>query len=172
MPPQAQTKKRMGKNNRSLRRLLIYPKFQLLLIGINLSVITFTMIVFWVSTQNALQDLAPAAGLSGIEVEYYKKYLEYQSSQFHKALFLSLLLGVVFSGGLTLLVSHRISGPLVRMRNFFRSLSTFEGETNPLPTLEFRDGDYLSDFPPLVNEAIAHVASHNSGPKKPEKRGP
>lgn len=139
------------------KRLLIHPKFQLLLLGVNLGVmLTFAAIV-WATVQNTLLDLKPAAGLSGQEIDFYKHYLDYQASSFQNAILISTLAGLMISGGVTLIISHRIAGPMIRLRNFFRSLTT--GSIHPLPKLEFRDGDYFTDLPPLINAAINRVQS-------------
>jgi hypothetical protein len=136
---------------RGLRKYLILPKFQLLVIGINLCVIFTMSIIIWVGTRNALSDLQPVAGLSGIEANFYKNYLDYQISTFQQSLLISLVVGAAFSAFLTLVITHRISGPMVRMKNYFRTL----GEGNqPVKPLEFRDGDYFRDLPPLINDAI------------------
>jgi hypothetical protein len=142
---------------RSIRmRLLIFPKFQLPVIAINLGVILVMSTIIWVGVQNAFMDLKPAAGLSGVEGEYYKHLLDYQIGAFERSLLLSLLAGAVVSTVLTLVITHRFSGPLLRLRGHFKSICQGSG---PIPRLEFRDGDYLSDLPPLINGAIDRIES-------------
>jgi hypothetical protein len=150
--PKAQRKTRPSL--RSLRRLLIHPRFQIPIIASNLVVILIFFTIAWMGTQNALLDLKPAAGLSGIEVEYFRKYVDYQASQIQHALFLSLGIGVLATAGLTLIITHRLAGPLVRLKNFFQTI--VDGKS-PIPHLEFRDGDYLRDIEPLVNGAIEKI---------------
>jgi ABC-type spermidine/putrescine transport system permease subunit II len=136
------------------RKLLILPKFQLLLVGINLAVILLISLITWISIRNALTDLRPLAGLSGIEVNYYKHYLDYQANSFQTALLVSFVIAVIASTLITLVASHRLAGPLVRMRNFLRTVVELE---KPVPPLEFRDGDYFSDIPPLVNRLVTKL---------------
>lgn len=140
------------------KRLLIFPRFQLSIIAINLGVIFTISLVVWIGTERALSGLQPAAGLSGMEVEFFKNYLAYHASTVRTSLFLTLAAGIVTSFFATLILSHRFAGPLIRMRNYFRGLS----EGQPATTeLSFRDGDYLSDFPPLINRAVKNLRDMN-----------
>ncbi len=139
-----------GFNRRRFPKLLIYPRFQLPLIGINLGILFLAFVGFWVTSQQMVQDLAPAAKLSGVEVEFFQRYLSYQEAQFRSAFLIAMLLAALVSGGATLLLSHRVAGPIVRLRGFLRSIVKGE-QTAPLT---FRDGDFLSDLPHLVNEAV------------------
>lgn len=141
-----------GKSRRSLSNLLIYPEFQLPLILLNAVIIGLCLIVFWIAAQSAIHDLQPAAPLSGAEVNFFRKYLEYQTTRFHTMFLLASAFAFTFSTAVTLYMSHRIAGPMVSLRTYFRAIK--EG-ADPLPQLFFRDRDFLSDIPPLVNDAIA-----------------
>ena len=70
---------------------------------------------------------------------------------------------VVFSTLFTLYLSHRMAGPMVKLRAYFRAMR--EG-TDPLPELTFRDYDFLSDIPPLINDAIAALVSRTQTRKR------
>ena len=155
-----------GKSARKFRKLLIYPRFQLTLIGVNLSVMTVAFVVFWVTAHNILRELAPIEGLSGIEIELYKKILEYQSQHLQQMFLISFGLSLAVSFGLTLVISHRVAGPLERLKIFFRGLSL---EKMPPPELQFRDGDFLSDLPAAINEAIARITVQTDAPATPKK---
>ena len=50
-------------------------------------------------------------------------------------------------------ISHRLAGPLVRLRRFFQVIA----DTGQVTNLSFRKGDYLSDLPPLVNKALGRL---------------
>lgn len=139
-----------GKNRRRLPKLLVYPRFQLLLIGSNLVILLTAFIGFWITSQEIIQGLTPAATLSGVEVEFFQRYLAYQESQFRLAYLVAVALAIAVSGGVTLILSHRIAGPILRLKNFLRSITRNE----KTPPLTFRDGDFLSDLPTLVNDAV------------------
>lgn len=151
----------------SRKKVLIHPKFQLLLLGVNLGVMLIFAAIVWATVQNTLLDLKPAASLSGQEIDFYKRYLDYQAHSFQNAILISTMAGLMISGGVTLIISHRIAGPMVRLRNFFRILAT--RTSGPPLKLEFREGDYFTDIPPLVNEAISRVrGERTSEAEQPE----
>jgi hypothetical protein len=138
------------------KTLLIHPHFQLLLLGVNAGIILLFSIVVWATVQNTLLDLKPAASLSGIEVEYYQRFLDYQARNFQTAILGAMFAGLLISGVVTLWVSHRFAGPLVRLRNYFHLITQSE-DADAVPDLEFRDGDYLSELPPLINGAVSKL---------------
>jgi hypothetical protein len=137
----------------SRKKLIVFPKFQLPLLAINLVTLGVVSLILWVGMENTISDLRPAAGLSALEAQTYRHYLNYEVRSFEWTLVLGLGTGLILSTFLTLLITHRFSGPLVRMRNYFRAL----GEGEECSRLEFRDGDYLREFPPLINDAINRV---------------
>jgi hypothetical protein len=120
----------------------------------NLGILLVFFAIAWVGTRNALMDLKPAAGLSGMEAEFFKKYVDYQATQIEHALLVAFGVGVVTAAGVTLIITHRLAGPLVRLRCYFQSI--IDG-TPPIRPLEFRDGDFLREMEPLVNNAIEKV---------------
>lgn len=135
---------------------IIFPKFQLPLILVNLLVGLILPTIIWVAVENAFTDLKPIAGLSGFQVEFYKNFLNYQVRTFQITLAVASFLWILTSTLVTVVITHRFAGPLVRMRNHFKSIG--DG-VNPIPHLEFRDGDYFSEFPKLVNKAIEKIES-------------
>ncbi len=138
------------------RRILIHPKFQLLLLGSNLAIILIYSAIIWTAVQAALVDLRPLSGLSSQEVAIYRHYVEYQSHNFNSALAMGMMGGILISAALTLVISHRMAGPLIRLRNFFRSVG--EG-TGLAPKLTFREKDYFTDLPPLINRALTRLGT-------------
>lgn len=85
------------------------------------------------------------------------------------AAFLSLLM----AGTATLLISHRLAGPMIRMRGYFKALAEDRHLEQPggrIPTLHFRRGDFFRDLPPAINEALARLETRarerKSGPDR------
>jgi hypothetical protein len=161
------TEPHFQKNRRSLRKLLIYPRFQLPLIGINLLALALSFVVLWAVSEKAIGDLAPAASLSGTEVEFFRRYLHYQAMQIHLIFFIGGAISLALSAFVTLYLSHRIAGPMVALRTYFRNMQ--EG-VEPLPPLQFRDPDFLSDIPPLVNGAVDALCQRLQPPSSRRKR--
>lgn len=137
-------------------RFLIFPQFQLKLLGANLVVIAVITGILWFQMSRAFSELHQAAGLSGVEAEFYKKYLAFQSQQLDWAIGISFACAIAATTVLTLVLSHRFSGPLVRLRGYFRQLSE-QLPSGPIPQLSFRRNDFLSDLPPLVNQALDRI---------------
>ena len=139
-------------------RLLILPKFQLTLIGVNWSVITLVFGVLYLQMSEAFSELSPLVGLSGNAPEFFGKTMAYHSHNLQVTLLASYAVAMVASGLITLGISYRFAGPLIRLRGYFRDIS--EG-TQPVRPLSFRSGDFFSDLPPLVNGAIGRISGHH-----------
>src|SRR5438128_2373404 len=127
-------------------KLLILPQFQLRLLGANLAIILLVAGVTGFQMNRAFSDLSAAAGVSGVEAEFYRNYLEFHAHSLNVSLWLAFATAIALSTLLTLLISHRFSGPIVRLRAYFRDLSQ-SGES--IPQLNFRRNDELGDLPPL-----------------------
>jgi hypothetical protein len=142
-------------------RFLILPQFQLKLLGANFAVILVISGIIWFQMSRAFSELSQAAGISGVEAEFYQNYLAFHSHQLRVALVISFLVATVASTLMTLVLSHKFSGPLVRLRGYFRQLNE-QPSSRPLPQLSFRRGDFLSDVPPLINKALDRIQSEAS----------
>jgi len=68
------------------------------------------------------------------------------------------ILGLVVSLGIALVVSHRISGPIYRLYQFFRDYPN-----DSSGKITFRKGDYIEDLAPLINQALAKTESSREG---------
>lgn len=146
----------MSHNKVFRTRLLILPQFQLKLLGANLAVISVISGIIWFQMSLSFSELSRAAGVSGVEAEFYQNYLAFHSHQLRVALVLSFLTAAGASTLMTLVLSHRFSGPLVRLRGYFRQI-TEQPQSQPIPRLSFRRNDFLADLPPLVNQALDRI---------------
>ena len=63
------------------------------------------------------------------------------------------IVSYIFSFVLTIVISHRLSGPIYRLKKYFSDISN-EGYKEPL---SFREGDYYSDLPDVVNKGIDKI---------------
>lgn len=83
-----------------------------------------------------------------------------------KIIYLRLLLGFLLLAPLAalaaLMVSHRIAGPLVRIRRYLRLMARGEFDLAPL---ELRPYDELKDIAHLINEIVAQVRAKTGGPR-------
>lgn len=81
-----------------------------------------------------------------------------------KIVYLRLLLGFLVLAPIAvfaaIVVSHRIAGPLVRIRRYLRLMARGEFDLAPL---ELRPYDELKDIAHLINEVIAQVRTKPGG---------
>ena len=138
------------------KTLLINPKFQLSLIAylnfVSISIIAIfygaVTYFFW-----RLNQMGQAAGLPPTHVFY--EFLHDQRRVMNGVFLITALVAfvVIFVSGLVL--SHRIAGPIERLKSHLARVT--DGETEA--ELTFRERDYFDDLPEPVNRLIrAYVA--------------
>ena len=142
------------RQSRIRSRIFIMPRFQLLMLSINFAVMVIFSAVLWISVHNTFLELEPAASLTTLEGRFYKEFIEYQLSNFKEALLIATGVAGLVSSVVTIVISHRLAGPLVRLGTFFESVAKSPGK---IPLLTFRDSDYLRDLPTIVNAALERV---------------
>lgn len=133
------------------KRWLIYPKFQLQLIAVQLLVIIGISTPLWMAVRRTFLSLNDLAARSGIpEGHAYFRLIELQKELFVEALWLPMAIGAILSIGMTIWLSDRLAGPIVRLRQYFSGLS----EGADLKPVQFRKGDFFEELPPVINEAL------------------
>ena len=134
------------------RKYLVYPKFQMTLILLNSAVtlVIFGLIAFLVIRSHLyLENLVKQTRLPAQNL--FIQLLTEQLRSLLIYMFTALGLGIVTTATATLLISHKMAGPMIRLRNFFSSVS----KTGNFPdALRFREGDFFQDLPPAVNQAF------------------
>ncbi|MBS1959407.1 MAG: hypothetical protein JST80_08050 [Bdellovibrionales bacterium] len=134
------------------RKYLVYPKFQLTLIVLN-SIVTIVLFILTallvVRSHIYLEELVRQTRIPAQNL-----FSQLLTQQLHTLLIymgVGLVVGVVTTGIATLLLSHKMAGPMIRLRNFFTDIS----KTGDFPeSLNFRDGDFFQDLPPMINQAF------------------
>ncbi|MBI2522656.1 MAG: hypothetical protein HYV97_19705 [Bdellovibrio sp.] len=140
------------------KHFLIYPRFQLTLIIVNIVIMAGAFGVVALQTARMfgqLRQMGQDASLGKDHVYY--QFLEMQSGVFQSHLFIALAVALVVSLSLTLLLSHRLAGPIVRLRSYFDDIAL---KGRPSGPLQFRSRDYFSDLPPVINQAINRLEHH------------
>lgn len=96
--------------------------------------------------------------LTSVSQDLTPEQLKLQLKEFYAALFLRLLLifliGFFVNVLMGLIFLHRITGPLVRVRNVLNSL--IEGKT-PEGAVKFRQGDFTPELADALNRLVAAV---------------
>jgi hypothetical protein len=143
------------------KKLLIMPGFQLALIGVNCSIMTVVFGVLGLRISQGFSDMAPLVGLSGAPAELAGRLLAYQAEQIKTLLLISYCIAMFSSALITLILSYRFAGPLVRLRSYFSSMGRAGG---PVQELSFRTGDFFRDLPPTINTAIHRILADAEDP--------
>lgn len=135
------------------RIVFIYPQFQLALLVAQLtSLILFSLLILYQSHQfiSNLRDMGFQAGFP--EGHGYFQFLKFQETYLLKHLVYSIGIALIASICLTLYFSHRLAGPIVRLRLHLQELNL--GRKALSDKLQFRKGDYFSELPTEVNALI------------------
>jgi hypothetical protein len=131
-------------------KLLIYPKFQLPLIFWNtLIFLIVTGMQFFVS-RRAFTNFRELGEKAGFQIDH--PYFSFITRFEGEILFYSLAglgIGITCFVFANLVLSHKISGPICRLKSYFSSL-----ERNKSQPLAFRKNDFFSDLPTVINSAI------------------
>jgi hypothetical protein len=132
-------------------RIITYPKFQLTLLIGNFIVTgsIFGSVYFFVN--KAFAKLIADGIAAGLDQQHaYFQFLEYQMATINSYIFYSFTLGFVLSSVWMLILSHRLAGPILRLKGYFAQIA--RGES--YPEIKFRQNDFFTDLPPVINEAL------------------
>jgi hypothetical protein len=143
----------MGSQKRQLRNILIEPQFQLKLISYfaglfvvtTLSLYSTVFIFFYRLNQKALSVGIPPKHVffEFIGNEKHDLDLTFAVLAFFNFL---ILIGIGF------LVSHRIAGPLYKLKSYLKNEIGPNG-----PDFKLRKGDFLREFEPVLSELKTRV---------------
>lgn len=139
----------------------IYPKFQIKLIVINAVVTNFVfciIVLLFFRLFSQMKQLGVDSNFP--ESHGYFKFLDFQKSFAISYLLIGGALVIALTSISTLILSHRLAGPIVRLREHLIEIG--EGTKDPTHKINFRSGDFFSDLPESVNEALlkAHQGNH------------
>lgn len=153
-----------SKKNKARRRYLIYPRFQLLLIMVNTLIMAGTFGFVALQTYLSFERLREMGLNVKLDPSHaYFKFVNYQESHLYGYLLVALAAGFIISLGMTLFLSHRLAGPLVRLRKHFEMM----GDSGKYVPVQFRKGDFFKELPPVINRAIESIAEHQKGESAP-----
>ena len=154
----------IGRQKYVLGNYLIDPRFQLRLIGMLLAPIGFSFAVFYIAMQLLLTNFLSQLRETILPQEsLYQQFVNDQRSTLN-VVFLTTLFLVLFAMLLgALIVSHRIAGPLYRLKANLREVAN-GGEVREL---RFRKDDYLQDIVGHYNSAMRHLQTARGLPLPP-----
>jgi hypothetical protein len=134
------------------RKYLVYPKFQVPLILLNslITIFLFALIGYMVIRSHLyLEQLVKQTRLPAQNL-----FIQLLTEQLRTLLIymvVALGIGVGSTALFTLLLTHRMAGPLMRLKSYFGEISK---QSDFPEALRFRDGDYFQDLPPAINGAF------------------
>jgi hypothetical protein len=137
-------------------RLIIYPKFQFTLVALNAGLITvmFGVFLFYQSRSYAtLIQMGEQAHL-GPNHPYFQ-LLQYQTGNLRLNMSVAYVSSLLLGSFLTLVISQKLAGPIVRMKSFFTRIGN-EGVVKE--KLSFRKGDFFIELPVEVNRALERLS--------------
>ena len=105
------------------RTYLVYPKFQMTLILLNsaVTVFLFGLAVFMIIRSHLyLEVLVKQTRLPAQSL--FQQLLTEQLRSLVIYLCVALVIGVITTAGLTLFLSHRMAGPMIRLKNYFNEI--------------------------------------------------
>ena len=149
------------KQGRTLN-FLIHPQFQLTLLAINgLTLLLVTGAIFLQVSR--FFDKMNKIGLEAKfwETHPYFEMLKMQSQDIHTSLLIGIGISAIVSTLAILVVSHKLVGPIVRLKSYFTYVKQMRHMNKPFHSLKFRDGDYFTELPEIINEALeTNTESH------------
>jgi hypothetical protein len=143
--------------NTKIKKLLrtqyvIYPRFQFLLIAVNATLMLVSFAIIFFEASQTFSRFRHLGGVIQLSADHpYFKLIEFESSGMYASLILSFSLAILITSAVTLVISHRLAGPIVRLKSYFSEIS----KTGSVQSkLKFRDGDYFEDLPEVINSAL------------------
>jgi hypothetical protein len=140
------------KQVRSRYSLLIHTGFQGVLILGNALILLLAFAFLGFRSARTFETLRELGARAGLPADHaYFRLLEQELDRQYWGLSAALLCCLFAGSFLTLVLSHRVVGPISRLRSYFWMVA--KGDSG-LPDLAFRKGDFFHDLPPVINRAL------------------
>jgi hypothetical protein len=146
---------------------LIYPKFQLTLILLNNLIIIGILMPIFVATAYSFAKLKRMGINAGLQQQHvYFKFLNLQKHLIESTFGIAVICGILVSTGIAIFISHRVAGPIVRLKEYFGALADHsedspEAHRQSLKPIHFRKGDFFDELPNEINRALEKIQSQN-----------
>lgn len=155
------------------RKLIVYPKFQGTLLLVNTLVLVGVFLLVWFQVSGVFTALRGAGESVHLAPDHpYFRFLKMETRMLAVGIGFAFIAGVVASWIALLVFSHRMAGPMVRMRNYLKEVAE-KGLTRE-QRLAFRKKDFFQDIPPVLERALRKSAqSRGARPRRapsPRKR--
>lgn len=136
------------------KRFLIYPRFQLTLIAFQWVILAAILTSIYFTIGNAVTHLRSTAVEVGLDPNHpFFRLISLEEKLLLKSLKWPFGIAAVAITFLSVWVSDRLAGPIIRLREFFREM----GQTGAPDTVRFRKGDFFDDLPEVINTALKRI---------------
>lgn len=133
------------------RQFLVNPTFQFRIMGWMTLISLAPVFVFFTAHHYFFWQLEKLGLDLGLGAEHvYFKFLEVQSQKLFIIFIICSVLTCACVLLLGLMLSHRIAGPIHRLKSYLRDYH----KNAKNPPLSFREGDYFGELPAIVNECL------------------
>ncbi len=142
----------MSENNRKLNQILINKEFQMKFIVINGILITVMSLIYGISIKfffNKFIALGKSAGLPADHVFF--DFISKQSSEILLFFLLTYLIVLMIFLYASLKMSHKVAGPMYRLRLHLDEISQANGK---LKEIKFRENDYFLEIQESFNRVV------------------
>lgn len=144
--------------NRNLKNFLIYPKFQLTLVIINLIIISAAFVLVFQQVISSFDDLLLIGQKLKLDPNSaFFRFLGHQKGLLLNRLYLAAGVSYSFTFVLTIYFSHKATGPIYRLKTYFLEMKSKE----KMSPLTFRKGDYYDDLPEIINDGLETIKQKN-----------
>lgn len=140
------------------KKLLINPDFQLKIMGWMTGLALAPICIFFAAHYYFFWKLRKLGEDIQLDADHiYFRFIEGQSHDLFLIFILCAILTIIIVSVLGLLLSHKIAGPIHRLKTHFSRL----GQGEKAGDLAFRNGDYFLDLPPVINETLISITEKN-----------
>ena len=153
------------KEHKNRTKYLIYPKFQLTLIFANLFIMLCNFAIVGVQSFRSIEYFKKLGLNEKLPLSHsYFTFLNYQGETMMNYMVAGFIMSAVFSCLVTLFITHKMAGPLVRLLGEMRNISN----SGKYRAIKFRKDDYLVELPEAISDAFAIVANKNEKVIRPK----
>ncbi len=142
---------------RKIRNFLIYPRFQLSLVFTQTLLLTVLYLFARWGVDTAFEKLHASGVTSGFNANHpYFAFVAAQKNMVMQYFTTAVIACAVLYAVVSIVLSHRLAGPLVRLRTIFHRIG--DQGWDGIESIRFRQGDFFQDLPPEINRAFQRLS--------------
>ena len=142
---------------RKITNYMIYPQFQLALLGANIVILLLILILIYLTANDVFNNLGQMGKTIGLPADHpYFDFVSRSRNIMNMRMYWTFGLSIILSFVSSILISHRLAGPIYKLRNYFLGIVNDKAFT----TLKFRKKDYFYDLTDIVNEAVEKLKNN------------